>query len=298
MLQVRSIGRKTVRVIAQGTYWLEMGETDQGFGYFFARMPSLRKHFDKDLILSSDSGALLTQSKVSDMEKALEIESVEVPGEMYHVVGSVIEEFAGECETCDCHSTLYRRNVSKKRRRTAIRLSTGKKTCVWAGRRLAWFIAVGYAKFKENIRTCTSPKLQQLLVEMPRAARAKIIVALERLRLALIALFDDKFHYIFHIPYLVVGAFYCTQGGSDEVARSILLLAMVEYDTAIADGRGNMIKGLAQTWFAPLSRVRQQMEAFSSSTLSLESYPLLFISLQEYALLAIVEDGSNGSTVF
>ena len=181
-------------------------------------MPALRKHFDKNLILSSDSGALLTQSKVSDMEKALEVESVEVPGEMYHVVGSVIEEFAGECETCDCHRDLYRRNVSKKRRRTAIRLSTGKNTCVWAGRRLAWFIAVGFGKFKEKIRACTSPKLQQLLAVMPGAGRAKIIAAFERLRLALIAVFDDKFSYIFHIPYLVDGAFYCTQGGSDEVA--------------------------------------------------------------------------------
>ena len=132
-------------------------------------------------------------------------------------------------------------------------------------------------------------KFQQLLVEVTRAARAKIIAALERLRLVLIVVFDDKFYYIFHIPYLVVGPFYCTQGGSDEVARGILLAAMAEYDTAIADGRGNIIKGLAQTWFAPLSRVRQQMEAVSSSTLSLESYPLLFISLQEYALLAIVE---------
>jgi len=64
---------------------------------------------------------------------------------------------------------------------------------------------------------------------------------------------------------------------------------MAGYDTAIADGRGNMINRLAQSWFPPLSRVRQQMEAFCSSTLSMESYPLLCIALQGYALLAIVE---------
>ena len=103
----------------------------------------LRGNFDAATLQESDSGSILTSSVIKDMVKALEPTNFEVAGEMYRVCGKIVEKYAQELEICDCHSKIWHSGFGRKRRKKEMNQAINKLTCVWQGRRLAWWIVCG-----------------------------------------------------------------------------------------------------------------------------------------------------------
>ena len=101
---------------------------------------TLRIHFDKNKVLSSDSGSLLTNQTVNNVDSVLKSSSFVPAGEMYHVLGKVTEKYPGLLEICDCHSHIWQKGSSRKRRLAQMRREIDGFHCCWHGRRLSWWL--------------------------------------------------------------------------------------------------------------------------------------------------------------
>jgi len=105
--------------------------------------------FNKDTLLKTESEkSILTSSKVKNCDEALRTPNVEIMAEGYRTIGKVIAKYAGELEICDCHRTLWNVGAGFKKRRRLMADAIGVRTCIWQGRRLAWFIFVGFSELK------------------------------------------------------------------------------------------------------------------------------------------------------
>ncbi len=80
-------------------------------------------------------------------------------------------------------------------------------------------------------------------------------------RKRLIEFLADKLDWCEHCPYVAIGAFYSTI--DDNIARAGYLLnfAIVEFDSAMADGKGERIHRVAQRLFGPAA-VRESATAW------------------------------------
>ena len=166
---------------------------------------------------------------------------------------------------------------------------TGVAKCLWIGRRLPWWIAVGYHEFMAELRTSTSARLQTLLARLSPDKRGRLTAAMQDFRVNLIDWYQDKFDFCFKLPIYFVGAFYGAQGGDLSQSRDILSECVREVDAAIARGEGHRLNRIIRKHLLPGCRFRSEAEAFIASDQPLEDFPYLYVVLQEYGLIPFVE---------
>ena len=243
--------------------------------------------FNKDTLLKTESEkSILTSSKVKNCDEALRTPNVEIMAEGYRTIGKVIAKYAGELEICDCHRTLWNVGAGFKKRRRLMADAIGVRTCIWQGRRLAWFIFVGFSELKRDLRAATSPRMQALLADCDPETRAKITEAFSHMIEELVDIYTAKFDYLFHAPYYAIGAYYCVQGGDGAHAREILKEMFVEIDAVIALGKAGKLDRITRRLWISGAPMRLIAERFIlSEDTSLFDYPILFVKLQEYALI-------------
>ena len=160
---------------------------------------------------------------------------------------------------------------------------------MWQGRRLAWWIAVGFGEFKQNLTTCTSERLQTLLAEVDSSARGEATSRLELMRTRLVEYYVAKYEYLFHGVRYSIGAFYVTEGGSPEQSREILAKVLDEVDSLVAQNKSEQLDRVTQKLYLPGGSLRRHAELYIHNTdLQLREVPILYIKLQEYALIPAV----------
>jgi len=250
--------------------------------------PTLEKKFDEKALLQTEgSSRLLQQSKVTNVAKSLRSSGTAFlpKAEGYRVIGKTVENFAGSMEICDCHQSFWQPQRSFKKRQKIMKDSIGSCTCIWQGRRLPWFIAVGFRQFLADLDSCTSPRLQRLLGEMESEPRARLLLTLGTMRQQLADIYKDKFQYLFHLTHHAIGAYYSVQGGSDAEARIILQAVLDEVDTIVRAGKILTLDRIAKKLWIQGALVRVAAEAYiQDQSLGLKDCPRLFVALQEYAL--------------
>ena len=160
------------------------------------------------------------------------------------------EKYAGLLETCDCHAQVWQRGLKRRRRLTEMRKDIDSTQCCWQGRRLAWWVATGFNEFLEELRNSTSPLLQKILLDVDSQTRATLVTTLEEFRTSLLGS-TCRDEYLFHPPFLAIGAFYCTQGGTIAKSQAILKDCLDEVAKAIADGKHDKLERNTLRLFKP-----------------------------------------------
>ena len=128
-----------------------------------------------------------------------------------------------------------------------------------------------------SIRTASSDKFQELLVDLPADKRVEIVDASEQLRRDTLETLEDKFSYTDHIPWNGIGAFYAEQGGTISEAKACLTQAIQEYDNAVRDGHEKQIDRVSHLLYAQGKPCRNDIDKFLADPgdKSLKSYPHL-----------------------
>ena len=85
-----------------------------------------------------------------------------------------------------------------------------------------WFAAVGLDELLNFTQTCSSDLLQQLLDDVPCAARAGLLEALQGLRLSAHEALTEKCGSWRHVPWKALGGYYCCHGGIVEESQRVL----------------------------------------------------------------------------
>ena len=146
--------------------------------------------------------------------------------ESYRVTGKIIQNFAGKLEICDCHAELWQPKRSFQKRRKLMAKSLGDMsgegcTCVWQGRRIPWFICVGWDELKSSLNTATFNLLQTLLGETQEPLRSQLLLNQTDMRRRVVDRLEDTFGYLLRCEHYGIGAYYCAQGGPCSQAREI-----------------------------------------------------------------------------
>ena len=226
--------------------------------------PALKAKFDMNALLQSDSTkGMLTQSKIRDCKQALDqMPQFVILAECYRHVGRIVEQAAGRLEVCDCHQELWQPGRGWKRRRAemakALPHAAKPDTCVWMGRRLAWWIAVGYKDFQTSILHATSPCLQELLASLPPIEKGTIASLMASMRTQLSQYYEANCSYLFHGVRFAIGAYHCTQGGSVERSREILTMVLAEVDALVRENRLHQLDRMTRYLFGPNGSLRRQ----------------------------------------
>ena len=163
-------------------------------------------------------------------------------------------------------------------------------SCCWQGRRLAWWIAVGYSEFMTELRDGTSQVFQEALADASNDHRSGFVEALQNLANSLIEEFVEKFASLFHPPYNAIGAYYCVQGGPVSRSQELLKDCIDEVDMVIAAGNIEKLNRVARTHFVPFAPPRElALQFIDAVSPALEEYPLLYVILEEMALTPFAE---------
>ena len=249
-----------------------------------------RNRFNEAQLLQSESASKILQSSIIknaklalDKMPGIEFKSV---AEYVRVIGKVVDSWTGQLEVCDCHVDLWEKDRSWRKRRRLLEDAIGREQCVWQGRRLSWFIAIGYDLLLKAIADATSERLQELLASADVELRGRIAAGFEEIRVSLLAIYKDKCEYLFHGICLAVGAFYVTMGGTAERSRELLARLINEVEAAVASGQSAKLDNVTRKLFLPGAKVRMAADAYiSDTTKDLGDFPVLYIAIQEYALL-------------
>ena len=253
------------------------------------RFRVLQTKLDAKKMLAGDSGKLDNQT-ITNMDSYKDDEMFEGLALGYVMHGKIVEEFAADLEKCDCHQYLWTSATSRKRRLKQIEDDIGQPHCVFQGRRLAWFIAVGYDLLIERIKHSTTPEYDECLAKLDPPKRTRLVVATTGVRTRILDYYTDKLSWVDHCPYTAIGAFYSNIDGNIKRGQALLRKSVEEFDAAVAAGRGNKLHRVAHRLFAKGSAVRAEADAWLASPddTPMITFPVLYKMLLEYALIMIV----------
>ena len=207
---------------------------------------------------------------------------------LFFVFGKLLERYAHILESCWCHGHIWTSQTSGKRKAKLLIAESGHDRCFWKGRMAAWWVACGLDELLNAIHTCTSDQLQAQL-DSAGDSKASLLDLNLCLRNRLFEVLVDKFGFWRHVPWKLIGVYYCCCGGTAAAAQALLHECVLEYDTAVADGLGHQLHRLAHIFLRPCSRCRREVDAFIEHGGALLDYPCLYAWLLQYALVGLVE---------
>lgn len=251
--------------------------------------PLVKRRFDVDKLLSSDSGTKLSNMTVRLMADVLEQDILPPVAEAYRIKGKSIERTAKKLSMCDCHQHLYVHGRGRKRRLKMMKEQTGVEHCCWESRRLPWFVAEGKAEMLQDIHNDSSDTLQSMLAEASPARRAELVSGIDQLTLDLNEELVSKLDFVDHAPYAGIGAFFSEQGGSLAQARALASRCIDEVDKAEREGHLSKVHRVARRLFERGTLVRADLDQFVASNLPLRSFARAYTGILEYALMPVLE---------
>ena len=245
----------------------------------------LQQKFDQQKLLSSEAGSMMKNTKVKNLGLVLQEQDFMARKEMFHVIGKIISKYAGLMEICDCHKELWATRNNFKKRQKLMSSALDRPSCVWQGRRLPWFISEGYNELMADLSRCTSQAMQDELVKLAPDKRATLLEASEAMRSALKDYYAADFAYLFHVPHIIIGVFYCAQGGGVARARELITIALAEVDAVVEAGKVHTLDRLTRKCLIGLASQRADAERFRDGVSdNLLDFPSFYVFLQEYAL--------------
>ena len=240
-------------------------------------------------MLKSDSGSLDNQT-IKNMATARTDLDFEPFALVYLLFGTIVTRTAKLLEICDCHSHLWEEKKTRKRRQAAMESSIGRPDCVFMGRRLPWFIAVGFLQLIQSLREAACPELTALLGSLDGPLRTRVTATVEHMKARLIEIYEDKFEWIFHCPYSAIGAFYSTLGGDLARGKELWASATTEYDEAVDAGRAKRMHRVSHRLLATESPIRKSGDEWcAADSEPMWNFVFVYVALLEYALIQAVE---------
>ena len=267
--------------------WEFMSKAMDGIG---DELDFVRKNFDVDKMLTSDSGSKLCNQTVKLMRGVLDSDTFEPGQELFLTMGHVIEEAAGELETCDCHRYIWEQRWGRKRRVAEMLHATGKRSCCWMGRRLPWLVVIGKPRLLQRVQSATSPTLQTLICRLRPDRRTEILKHLDQLRTDLVEVLQAKLLNIDHVPLVFAGAFYSVYDRNWARAKDYMRRGFKEIEDAIQAGKQAKLHRTALR-FAPNTSVYEDGQRFlqADEFVPIWKFPHLFVALLVIALQPCVE---------
>ena len=249
----------------------------------------IRRKFSWQKMAHGDSG-MLKNNTIRDMAHVLKDDMFEGIAELYLMYGRIIEGSARELEICSCHAAFWLDYKSRKRRLAALEADIGNPHCIWQGRRLAWWIAVGHRQLFKAIDVAMTESLANVFATSG-PLQLKMVTAKEGLRTGLLEILEDKLGFLQHSPYVAIGAFHSCIDGQVQHGRAFLQIAVDEVDAAIAAGKADRLHRVARRLFLPGSPIRAEADAWLARKDDTPLYVFvhLYSALLEYALIPIVE---------
>jgi len=164
----------------------------------------LQEHFDLEKMLHSESGTLHSQTltKVKDVLKTAWW--FPVVAELFKTIAAIIERYAHKLEGCYCHAHIWMKKRKFALRVKEVQQETGIAGCVWKGRMLAWWIAVGIEEFLESLRNAMSTELETLFQGLDAAKRGEMVALYEQLMARTVEILKDKLSFFHHIPWKLI----------------------------------------------------------------------------------------------
>ena len=150
-----------------------------------------------------------------------------------------------------------------------------------------WFVAVGALELLAELARCSSDRLDGWLLRVPLVARAELLRRLQLMRSRIIETLQAKLKFLFHIPFRVIGMFWCECKGDLGRCKLIADECITEYDNAAA--AGFPLHRVARRLLAPGSVCRAELELWIRSSEPLSVFPTVYRMLLEYALCPFVE---------
>ena len=156
----------------------------------------------------------------------------------FSVIAELIEKTASKLEGCLCHSHTWTQKRSHRTRAASVSASTGPHGCVWKGRMGAWWVAIGICELLDKVSNASSTNFDKLVSQLTPQQKALALAALQQVRAKLTEILKEKLDFWNHLPWKILGIWYCClPGGGDlDVSKKFLQECLDEYDTAVAQG--------------------------------------------------------------
>ena len=251
----------------------------------------LCQYFDLEKMTRSESGRLDRQLLRRVLELLKDTQFV-MTAHIYMAIGSIIEKYASRLEGCHCHSHIWM--LPKVKWSTKLKRlfeETGYRHCIWKGRQAAWWVAEGIRALLQEIATAMTDTLQNLLNAATPNIRASALQTLEKIKTKLRECVHDKMAFWFHIPWKLLGVFWCCLGGSIQASKQILRECIAEYDHAMERGQEDSIHRVAHRLLFAGKLCGKQLREWLADNFNqpLERFTHAYICLLEYALISLVE---------
>ena len=144
------------------------------------------------------------------------------------------------------------------------------------------------------LANCTSALLGQWVALILAAESGRLLRILQVCRSRLIEALRSKLEFLSHIPYTLIGVFWCECGGGLEECKELCRQAFAEYDAAVGDGHS--LHRVARRLLDKASSCRRELELWVASVGSKSSLFLAaFWGLLEYALCFLSRERKNGA---
>ena len=126
--------------------------------------------------------------------------------------------------------------------------------------------------------------------QLPTAKKSDAIAARTQLRAKLIESLQEKLIFWTHIPWKILGVFYCEVAPDAlELCKGQLRECIELYDSLLASGRVSSLHRVARLLLDPDRVCGQELRAFLASDLRLREYPTAYAMLRTYCLVSLVE---------
>ena len=208
-------------------------------------LPFMAMHFDLDAMLQSETGKSTSSELRALADVLLEFDRVMLTAASFLATAKVVEHYTSMLEGCHCHWRIWMQKRSFRARAREVANDTGFAHCVWKGRRAAWWIAEGLDQFLDSIRVATSDEFEKLLANATTTRRNLAVVHLEGLRARLAEIIVAKMYFWSHIPWRLIGVFYCCVGGTVIRSKEILRECIAEYDRVVNAGNASHLHQVA-----------------------------------------------------
>jgi hypothetical protein len=252
-------------------------------------MPHLAQYFNLEAMLKSETCQSSSGELRSVADVVAQCEMVMLVGEMFKCVSRVVERCASKLESCLCHEHIWKNKRGHAEREKEVSQTTGFNHCVWKGRLASWWVAEGLAAFLLELSTATSDAFEAMLITVPEARRANVLTYIEQLRATIVEIISLKSNFWHHIPWKLIGVFYCCLGGTIQRSKDILRECLDEYNAIVAAGKAKFLHRVAVRLLDPDRAVGIELRRWLESDLPLIAFVNAYCALLEYALISMVE---------
>ena len=168
-----------------------------------------------------------------------------------------------------CHGDIWCKKRKWSKLIAEVQESTGHPHCAWKGRMAAWWVAEGIQAVLAQIRTLMTDSLRLAIDNISdNGRRGQALSWLDELRTTLAEMLWDKLKFWDHIPWKIVGVYYCCAPfhGAMDRAKQILRECIEEYDKAVQAGLLSSLHRVARRVLDPCRTAGMELREWLADT--------------------------------